>query len=319
MILNKNEFPPLLAAWLVEDTYHYINNPKYISATSIIRPTREIILSSRVKDEKDIDLNTILNSKIGSATHDALQNLWTSGNYKKSLKLLGYPDKFIESIKVNPEEPNKEDTNVYVEQRYFRKLNGWTIGGQFDIVFNGQLNDYKTTSTLSYLKQSRKNEYILQGSIYRWLYPDIITSDTVAINYIFTDWSKVQANSDPNYPANKCIKVEYPLISLKEIEEYLVNKLRELDAYWDKEENKIPHCPTDSLWMSPTVYKYYSNPLKTTGRSTKNFDNLEEAYAYWYQTKQGKGTIITQAGEPRKCKYCNAYPICTQRRTYFND
>ena len=320
MILNKNEFPELIVPWLLNDKYEYINEEKYLSATTIIRPVREIILSKRVTNNEPIDLNSLVPSRIGSSLHESLQNLWLSGDYKKALALSGYPENFINKIRVNPTEPSEKDTcDIYVEQRTIKPLNGWLIGGQFDLVFNGQLNDYKTTSVITYTSGSRQSEYVLQGSIYRWLNSNIITEDTININYIFTDWNKFQTTTNPNYPKNRCVSAKYPLLSLPEIEFKLTNKLNELNKYWNQEEKDIPECPEESLWISESVYKYFSNPLKTTGRSTKNFSSLAEAKKYWLQEKQGKGVVIEQKGEPKKCKYCRAYSICSQRRKYFPD
>ena len=42
---------------------------------------------------------------------------------------------------------------------------------------------------MTYQNQSKDREYRLQGSMYRWLNPKIITKDVFNINYIFTDFN----------------------------------------------------------------------------------------------------------------------------------
>lgn len=37
----------------------------------------------------------------------------------------------------------------------------------------------------------------------------------------------------------------------------------------NKPDEEIPECTDEELWRSPTKYKYYSDPNKTSGRSTK--------------------------------------------------
>ena len=44
---NKNNIPLSLAVWLVTDEYDYVDKPNYISATSLLKPTRQLVLSKR--------------------------------------------------------------------------------------------------------------------------------------------------------------------------------------------------------------------------------------------------------------------------------
>ena len=92
---------------------------------------------------------------------------------------------------------------------------------------------------------------------------------------------------------------------------------RQLKDNLDKPEDEIIPCRDKDLWLSPTVYKYYSDSTKTNGRATKNFTSLEEANAY--ATSKGKGIVKTVLGTPKRCMYCPAYSICSQRRRYYND
>ena len=106
-------------------------------------------------------------------------------------------------------------------------------------------------------------------------------------------------------------------MSTEEIETYLRDKLNSVTENIDKDEADICECSDEDLWRSETLYKYYADPTKLT-RATKNFTSLEEAVAYQL-SKSGKGVIKPVAGTPRRCLYCPAYDICSQRRKYFND
>ena len=312
----KNEdgisFP--FSVWLANDNYDYISEDNYISATQLLKPTRQVILSMR--SDADIDIRDRLAVSTGTAIHDSVEKAWLE-HYDTNMRALGYSDHLISQIKINPEKVELGDIPIYIEHRAVKELNGFKIGGKFDFVLNGNLHDIKTSSTYTYMEDSKREDYILQGSIYRYLNQDIITGSDITIDYFFTDWSKINALSNSQYPQSRCLSKSYPLLSVLDTEKYLKTKLREIKANLNKPEDEIIPCPDKDLWLSPTVYKYYSDPTKINGRATKNFDSLEEANNY--AASKGKGIVKTVIGTPRRCMYCPAYSICSQRRRYYND
>lgn len=305
---NINNISLPLAVFLATDNYDY--EPNTISATSLLKPTRQYILSKRVpKEDMNLDVGSLVSSRMGSAIHIAIEQAWL--NPEKALKLLGYPEDIIKRIKINPEKVNKNDIPVYMEQRSYKKLLGHTISGKFDFVAEGKVQDFKSTSVYTYLNQSNREKYILQGSIYRWLNPDIITKDVMSIQYIFTDWSKVASLKNPDYPSNRVITQNLPLQSLEATEEFIKQKLTQLDKYNDTPEPELPYCTDDDLWRKETVYKYYKNPKKRT-RATKNFTSRKEAMIKLVE--DGSIGIIEEVkGQVNACKYCNAFNLCTQK------
>lgn len=304
----------LFSVWLANDSYDYISEDNYISATQLLKPTRQIILSMR--SDAAIDIKDRLAVSTGTAIHDSVEKAWLE-HYDTNMRALGYSDHLISQIKINPEKVELGDIPVYIEHRAVKELNGFKIGGKFDFVLNGNLHDIKTSSTYTYMEDSKREDYILQGSIYRYLNQDIITGSDITIDYFFTDWSKINALSNSQYPQSRCLSKSYPLLSVLDTEKYLKTKLREIKTNLNKPEDEIIPCPDKDLWLSPTVYKYYSDPTKINGRATKNFDSLEEANNY--AASKGKGIVKTVLGTPRRCMYCPAYSICSQRRRYYND
>ena len=320
-ITNNSDIPLALAVWAVDDEYDYQNDPNYFSVTSLLKPIRQIVLSRRVPPElQTADVEDYVASALGSSIHAGIEKAWKD-NYKKNLKVLGYSDKLIDRVKINPEpEELKPDTiPIYIEQRHFKKFKGFTIGGKYDLVAEGILHDNKSTSAYTYLFGGKDEDYRLQGSFYRWLVPGIITEDFIRINFIFTDWQKTQAKRDPNYPQHRLIYKDIPLYSLEKTEEIISGKIDQIRRYMNKPDKEIPECTDEELWRSPTKYKYYSDPNKTSGRSTKNFDSATEAQKYLREEKYGKGIIITVPGEVKRCQYCPAAPICKQRLKYFEE
>ena len=319
-LTNTTDIPLALAVWLAGDDYDYIDNKYYLSATSLLKPVKQIILAKQGFDSEEGDVSSLVPSALGSTIHAGIEKAWKE-NYKPALKSLGYTDDVINKIKINPKEPEEDDICIYLEQRSFRKMGKWTIGGKFDMVMDGLLHDNKTTSAFSWMYGTRDEEYVKQCSIYRWLNQDIITEDFFRINFIFTDWSKANTYSNENYPKNRIMYKDYKFMSLEETEDMIKDKLREIQANLDNPEDKLPRCDDEDLWRKPTVFKYYlSQEACDAGKKcNKSFTTFQAALHYQHTQKGGRGVIKTVPGEVRRCLYCKCFDICQQRKEYFPD
>lgn len=316
-LTNNFDIPLLLGAWLLNDNYDYVNDPKYISATGIMRPVQQTVLTPLVprEDWEIPDLSDYISRSLGNSVHDAVEGVWTNRQkLETTLKKLGYSKDDIQNIEVNPEKPDPSKHQVYIEQRRTRKLMGYTIGGKFDAVLGGIVHDIKTTSAWSWVKGTRDDDFIVQGSIYRWLNPDIITEDFIRVCFLFTDWQANQTTE--GYPDARCKYKDLPLMSLAETEKWLSSRLRQIIAATENHD-LIPECTEEELWLKPPVHKYFGDPTKTSGRSTKNFTDLSEANKHLLE--KGKGIIISSLPVANRCKYCAAYPICPQKDNYVID
>ena len=326
-ITNTHGISLPLAVWLLHDDYDYVNEENYISATTLLKSTKQIILSKRVPyEEREVDVTDFLAARFGHAIHDSIEKAWRQSGVK-AMKKLGYPDHIAENIKINPtDEEILSSTDiipVWIEQRAVKEItlpNGtvFKIGGKFDEVIDGRLFDTKTTSVWTYLKGSKDEDYGLQGGIYKWLNPEKILSDHIYIQFIFTDWQRIMAKRDPNYPQHKAMEYPVPLPSMDEIEDFILRKVQELARLWNAPEESLPECTDKELWRNDPSYKYYSDPAKANdpnARSTKNFDNLTDANAF--MREKGKGVVVTKLGEPKACEYCPAFNVCKQKDRYF--
>lgn len=308
---NHANIPLPLAVFLATDNYDHEENT--ISATTLLKPTKQIILDTRLSPQERItDIASLVSSRMGSAIHTAIEQAWL--NPSEALQRLGYPTKVIERIKVNPDTINDKDIPVYMEKRSYKQVGDYTISGKFDFVAEGKVQDFKSTSVWTYLNQSNADKYRLQGSIYRWLNPDIISSDTMTIHYIFTDWNAQEARRNKEYPTNRVISQEYPLLSIQDTGSFIKAKLADIAKYKDTPEQQLPPCTDDDLWRKPTIWKYYKNPAKTD-RSTKNFDTQSEAIRR-YVEDGSVGTVQEVKGQVVACKYCPVFHLCTQKDTY---
>lgn len=311
---NKNNISLPLAVWLMHDDYDYDSRNNVISATSLLKPTRALVLKTQNSGlDKEVDISDLVAARMGSAIHAIAEEAWTHrGNVTKALKALGtsgLDKKFI----INPDKPVKaSEIAVYVEQRHETTVGDYIISGKYDLVLDGRLSDYKSTSVWTYIYDSNALKYTQQGSIYKWLAPDRITDNKIDIQFIFTDWSSAQARRDPKYPQAKVLTRSYPLWPVEQTEHYVKDKLADIIALIDKPQEDLPLCTSEELWESQTKYKYFKNPSKMT-RATKNYDTMDEA-SMRVAADGNVGVIETVRGEVKACRYCEVVGVCTQAK-----
>lgn len=315
---NQTNLPLSVAVWLATDDYEYPpeDGKKYISATTLMKSTRQIILGNRMpsaEGDRTEDLQSRVASRYGTAIHDGIERAWLN-NYQEAMKNLGYPQAVIDRVVVNPDTPAPNSIPVYMEQRFYKEVGDWVVTGQFDFVGDGRLEDFKSTSTFVYQNGVKDEDYIQQGSIYRWGRSDIITEDVMAIQFFFKDWQRFKVN-DKNYPSAALLEKTYRLKSVEDTDKFIKNKLFQLDILADTPEPDLPLCSPKELWMrGGSVWKYYKDPTKRT-RATKNFDNPAEANLRF--VKDGsKGIVVEQKPEPAACRYCQAFSLCSQKDQY---
>tara|TARA_B110000908_G_scaffold9521_1_gene11557 strand:+ start:1891 stop:2874 length:984 start_codon:yes stop_codon:yes gene_type:complete len=316
--LNETGVPLSVAVYLATDHYDYV--PNTISATGLMKPVRQQVLAKRVPKEMGrSDITSFVKSRMGTSIHDGLEKAWSGDNYKQGMAALGYPQKVIDRIVVNPEhDPLPNEIPVYMEQRMFREFMGTTISGKFDFIAEGRLEDFKSTSTYTWTNNTKTDDYQLQGSIYRWLdQGKRITEDHIAIQFFFTDFMATRAKSDPKYPSRQVEQLLVPLLSLDDTEDYIRGKLTQLEMYKAQDESEIPQCNDAELWRKAPAFKYYRDPAKRT-RSTKNFETSGEAYDRLVKDG-GKGIVVETPGQVIACKFCQAYPVCSQKDIYLAD
>lgn len=319
MYTNNTGLSLSVALWLANDEYDHNSDPHHISATSLLKSPKQLILPHRVpKSEAIPDVQAQAANRIGSAIHNAIENAWNSTKRSALLAMLSLPQKAIDRIRVNPtaEDLAADPTifPVYMEQRATKKVGAYTVSGKFDFIIDGMVEDFKSTSTYVYVKGTNKEEQSLQGSIYRWLNPTLITKDHIAIQYIFKDWKAALVKQDPAYPKQQIIQVKIPLISLAATEKFITEKIALVVSLSQAKEEDMPDCTPKELWQGDTSYKYYKNP-KMKARSTKNF--TESGPANQRLAEDGYiGVVDEVRGKVVRCKYCKAAPICKQKDRY---
>lgn len=313
-----------LAVWLATDNYSGGKSDKYpnrISATTLLKSTRQVVLSKRIDPSQEtIDISSLVKSRIGSALHDAIESAWKSDHLVKVFSSLGLPENISKRIRVNPypnigEEYPQDMIPVWLEQRSYKQLGNWTVIGQNDFIMDGEITDFKSTGTFTYVNSTKNDDYVKQLSVYRWLEPERITSDIGNIDFIFTDF-KSSLIGQPNYPTAQTISKPFNLMPIDETESWIKSRLNLIDAYELEDESELPHCTDNELWRSESVWKYYKSG-KVEARSTKNFTTAAEAYSRKAEDNN-VGLVVEVKGRPTACLYCNVASICSQKDIYIH-
>lgn len=316
---NKMNIPLSMAVWLANDEYDYHRDPRAVSATTLLKPMRSVILARQHKGLlKGIDVSEQIPARMGTALHDSISKTWTQDKLSYLLEKLGYSPKVIERVRINPTTEDLETIPelipVYIEQRFDKEIDGFIITGQADFIGEGIPEDFKSTSTYKYTKDSNDDDYRLQLSIYRWLRPEIITKGFGYIRFIFTDWSAAKAIYEKGYPPQKLASKKIQLLSVEETEQFIRGKLNQIRQLTNAPQADLPQCTPEELWQSADQWKYYKNPEKQQ-RATANCESAAEAYEKY--NKDGQvGLVKHIPGQVKRCQYCVVRDICHQAQSY---
>ena len=307
---NNEGIPLALAVLFVNDLYDHSDESNTISVTTLLDSVRQIILGMRATGTGTIDVSDMIASAYGTALHSALEQAWL--NPYKALEELGYPEQIRNKFRINTDYHLPDIIPVYIEQRSIKQIAGWNISGKFDLVIDGRLNDLKNRKVWAYLNSSNNKKDILQASIYRWLNQDKITEEDFSILWLFTDWNSLEAIKNPLYPKQRWLEQKFELMSIKATEQWLEDKLSEINKYINSLESELPFCSDEELWLGKSTFKYYRSSNQS--RSTKNFTDLFEA-----QKETAKGGYVQEVkGKVVRCGYCSASSVCSQYKDLVN-
>lgn len=309
MITNSGNISLPMAIWLASDDYDFDPSCNKISATGLLKSVKQIILSSRVQELNlagDSDLQDAVASSIGTAIHDAVEKA-VLNNSEQALIAMGVPPGARDKVRINPTIIDPHYHNISMEQRVEREFMGFIISGKYDIVEQGRVKDIKSTSCYTYIYDTNSVKYSQQGSIYRWLSPQLITDDYMDVEYVFLDW-QARSAKDKGYPPTRVLSKTVPLMSLQRTEEFIRGKIDSLITHQQAPEAQMPDCTREELWQKSTTFAYYKTP--TAKRATKV--GSESELTTRMIADGNVGEVRRRPGKAKHCAYCPAKPICAQ-------
>lgn len=132
------------------------------------------------------------------------------------------------------------------------------------------------------------------------------------LTYLFTDWQKLNALKNKNYPQRRIMMQKIPLLSLEHTEQWLTQRLDTLERLDKVPQKELPYCSPTDLWQEDSKFKYFADSAKASpeNRSTRTFKTLAEAEGH--RQKAGFGVVLTVPGKAKHCQFCSAKPICSQ-------
>lgn len=267
--------------------------------TELITPPRIVMLRKRYREEiekKPKDLAKSWAAFRGNAIHGSLE--WFLKKHAASLRHGGYQ----------------------IERKLFDKIKGRKITGKFDVLLNGALYDYKTTSTFKFIKGDFQ-DYEAQLNIYAYLLRHYNIEVTLLyIILLFTDWNKLSLYSQKDYPQQDFVQVKLDgLWTPKEQEDYLFNRVDLMIENESLPDNELTECNEKDMWARPDSWAIYPEG-RSTGRAVRVLTSEKQAQFYIQRnSKRIEGTpqIIFRPGVRTRCEnYCDAADYCSQYQEY---
>lgn len=194
---------------------------------------------------------------------------------------------------------------VVAEKRLFTKSRGWTVSGQFDVIDNGHLQDYKFTSVWSVLGDT-KGEWVNQLNLLRLLaIREGIQVKRLGILAILRDWSKAKSKQ-ADYPKHQIVPIEIPMWSVAQAEAYLDERVAA------HQEANPPPCTDDERWKREDVFAVMRSGRKS---AIKLHDTRTAAASQAFELGTGY-SVEHRPGSFFRCQeYCNVAHNCPQMKT----
>ena len=220
-LTNKHNLPLPIYQFLKQDFYDGKGGDKIISATSLLKPVQELILTKRHDAEIEVDAIDQIWKLFGTGVHLVLEGLRGEG--------------------------------VQPNRRLTTKVNGWDVTGKYDQIIGTHLYDYKCISVWTIIFGGRTMDWKLQLSIYRWLYwkNGLGDLDEIAsIIAICRDWSESQKVKSKDYPETPIVDVPIKCLSYDKTEKFIAEKLKLIDENAEKKAEELLPCTKEERWWN---------------------------------------------------------------------
>jgi hypothetical protein len=324
-ISNRLGLPQAIVDAVSNDDYD--RGEADISVTGLLAPPRQQALLEAHADDLVEDAADRLWSLFGQVGHGILERA-NGGSVERRLG-------FFENIATEAErllEAHKEGelttsdlwrtlkemvtwrkSNTYdlVEKRLFLQISGWTISGKFDTLLLDDariLSDYKFTTVWKVKDLQCPPEWEAQINVLaEILITNGIEVKSGRIIALLRDWTKTEAERNPDYPTSQVVPLDVPLWARADRIEFIERKVAEHQAA----RQSLPLCSDSDRWMKAAKWAVMK---EGRARAVKLFNSEGEAMVWMSGQKDSRALSIEhRPSEPQRCKfYCGAAPYCTQ-------
>lgn len=290
IITNRMNLPKQLVE-LVDNNYK--PTPHQYSCTTILKPTRQIILERRYGGQIEQDVSDMCWMIFGIAVHSVIENSQEDEGQFKEEKL-------------------KVDLG-----KYWKELKGYHLSCRSDLIdlLEKEIIDWKTCSAWKVIYKDFE-DWRKEMLIYAWAVKDMDfeINKAKAIAFI-KDHNKTKAKTDSQYPKLPIWveKFKFNKKSFEEIEKFIYDKFMELKKYENATDEDLPMCTDEERWREPTKYAVKK---KANIKASKLHDTLEEAEKHLENLEskeecQGLYEIEVREGTDKRClEYCLCCNFC---------
>lgn len=256
------------------------NREGELSATTLNKGVREIVLSMRHWDEMTVDVSECVWKLFGKAVHCIL-------------------------------EENSDDN--FHEEKFSLKVSEHTVTGTVDSydMKSEVLYDWKTASIWK-IRMGDFSDWRKQGLTYAWLMRENgLTVRKVRFVAFLKDWSASSARRDAEYPRKPVFVYEFDITEpdLEETGRRIENCVRRVEDALSMKDEDIPVCSPEERWAVPDKWAVVRKGAK---RASRLFDTEKEAMAFAGEDKSM--TVEFRKGASRKCEdYCLCRDFCGMR------
>ena len=275
-ITNKYGLPEQLVG-KVGTTPH--NNPGNVSATTLLKGTKEIVLTKRHWESLEDDVSNRVWALFGTATHSLLEEDGETS----------FSEEFL-SIQIG-------------EKKLTGKMDLYDMATKV-------ITDYKTASVWK-IKFNDFSDWRRQGLIYDYLCrANGLEVETIRFIALLKDHSKTQAKREAGYPQSPVFvyEVKPTQEDREETEAFIIDKINAIIEAEKLADDEIEPCTESERWAKPSKFAVMKEGRKT---AVKLYDNEQDAKAH--VEGEGKGFYVEhRKGESTKCEdYCLVKDFCS--------
>ena len=282
IITNKLNMPDAFVK-AIQNSRH--NADKCLSATTLLKGTKEIILTDRHFDEITIDASEEVWAVFGTAVHSILEHQEDEAFKEESFSV-----------------PVWEGSE-------------WKITGKVDRydMKNETIEDWKTASVWKVIYKDFE-DWRMQGLIYAWLLKQSgLNVRHIRFVALLKDFSKTEAKRNPDYPQAPVYIYEYDVNDtwLVDAEMRAHKKAMSVIQNWETKDDEIEPCSEEERWATPTKWAVMKEGRKT---AVKVCTTEEEAQDFIEDLEKDKDKhfVEERKGVDKKCEdYCPCAAFCS--------
>jgi len=255
------------------------NSPGNVSATTLLKGTKEIVLTKRHWESLEDDVSNRVWALFGTATHSLLE---------------------------------EDGETSFSEEFLSTQIGEKKLTGKMDLydMATKVITDYKTASVWK-IKFNDFSDWRRQGLIYDYLCrANGLEVETIRFIALLKDHSKTQAKREAGYPQSPVFvyEVKPTEADREETEAFIFDKINAIIEAEKLADDEIEPCTESERWAKPSKYAVMKEGRKT---AVKLYDNEQDAKAH--VEGEGKGFYVEhRKGESTKCDgYCLVKDFCS--------